>query len=255
VSHRNIVVEIQPDVPDTAAESAIGQSKGNGEVGVVIKATQGSRWRRTDVDTLFDHAESCEVFKGWLHYCEPGAGDAESEAAWLMSSLGSRPLELGIWLELDDLGGLPAQEAGPWLDTLVKAVSTPARPACLVVDPDVVSGLGVLPPGLRLVLTKSTELMVGAPWAVRDPEPIDCGDGTTLATYELTSTRGLVPAAPVAAPVAPGGTAGSPSAPGAPEGSGGILKPPEGDEELEDTEHDPDADEELLEPESQLAKP
>lgn len=236
MTHRNIVAEIPPNVPHSIAEAIIGKSVGVGDVGVVIKATQGARWRRVDVDSLFDFAEECEVFKGWLHYCEPGAGDPETEAAWLMSCLGSRPLELGIWLELDDLGGVATTEVAAWLETLVKAVSTPARPAALLIDPTVVSGLIGLPPSLRVIFTGPTELSTTPPWATRCPEETECDDGVTFPSYELASTRGLVPARPVAPLVPPEGVPGARVPEDASEEHGASSR--RSDEETDDDDED-----------------
>jgi hypothetical protein len=145
-------------------------------------------------------------------------------------------LELGIWLELDDLGGIGTTEVAAWLDTLVKAVSTPARPAALLVDPTVVSGLIGLPPSLRIVFTTATELTTSTPWATRCLEETECDDGTTFTSYALASTRGLVPARPLASLVPPEGVPGARVPEDASEELGASSR--RSDEETDDDDED-----------------
>jgi hypothetical protein len=189
----NLVVEIDPFHTRKEAEDIVASAKRERFAGVVVKGSQGSRWVNPEAGHVLSEAEFEGVGSGWLHYAEPGANDPDTEAVALLGAIGSTPLSLGIWVELDDLQGMAMTEASEWVSSLIKSCSTPQRPVAVLYDPERNGTVTSLPPGTREILWKVPELVYRPFWASRWNKWAGMEESIVPVAYELVSTRGLVP--------------------------------------------------------------
>lgn len=125
--HTNIVAEIGSWHSPDEVEDIIDASVHANRIGVVIKGTQGTRWTRERYDTIYADVTGAGLLVGHLHYCEPGVNTSEDEAVFLLGSFRGRPYSLGVWLEVDELFGLPEYNTATWVNEVAGAISTPER--------------------------------------------------------------------------------------------------------------------------------
>lgn len=161
--------------------------------GVIIKASQGTDWTFAKLPDTIRCAKSAGLLVGVLHYAEPGRNDAESEASHLMDSLSDDDLPLGAWCELDDLGGVPGFELGAWVETFTQHAMTPTCRPAILASAELFSQMAGAPWRARWIATTKGEGST-VPWGERGtPVELRHGDWepVTVATYRLTSERGL----------------------------------------------------------------
>jgi hypothetical protein len=193
-----MVLEVGAELTDAEAGLTIGYARERGYCGVVVKGSQGNRWARATALDVVQECHDSGLHVAWLHYAEPGATSYEQEAVHLLETVGSSPLGLGIWVEVEDLGGLSTVELTDWLRGLLGIIGDPMRPPAVMADPDLVLQLAGVSPPPRWVLTEPQDVQVVSPWATRWETRLDVTDDVVVDLYELTSTRGLVPVGPVA---------------------------------------------------------
>lgn len=161
--------------------------------GVVVKGSQGARWENPNAWEFLTQVEHAGAVTGWLHYCEPAAGDTMYEASNILQGIGGRGLSLGIWLELEDLGGVAPSEVGDWYHELAAAVHTPTRPVALVTTSANLDQMAGAPWGYHVVLVGDDPLERTTWWGRQVVGLGTENEGTASATYTLGSTRGIVP--------------------------------------------------------------
>lgn len=188
-----LVLEVGGLSTPTEADAVIEHAQDHGHVGVVVKASQGTRWVRADAVELLTDLQGAGLQGAWLHYVEPTVNTATDEAVALMAALGTLPLGLGIWIEV----GHPLPQDGGtlamWLAEFLPAINSPRRPVSLVVDPNDALQLPAARELARLVLTEVPETEIVTGWATLTDEALEVGGDLTAAVYRLLSTRGLVP--------------------------------------------------------------
>jgi hypothetical protein len=177
-------------------------------VGLIVKGSQGVGWTNPRAVEMIGELRGRETLTGWLHYCEPGLNEPTDEAATILAATDSLDLPLGVWVEIDDLGGKAAHELTPWLATLAEALTVPGRPLCAVLGVSLLEQAVSVPSGVHLVLVGTSDTLSAVPWARRVPVGTEGEFRPCSAAYALVSTRGINPvgepvAAPVAAPAAP----------------------------------------------------
>ena len=164
-----LVYEVDGFTTRQQLASLLAENPSQAVVGVLAKGSQGVSWANPNAQADLDDAEFDNYLTGWLHYTEPGANSPVDEAAHVLSILRDRPLPLGIWVEVDDLGGKPVHEMGDWLSQFITTASVPWRPVVVVANPDILSQGVLLPAGTRVVWATTPAVPGTPPWAVRRP--------------------------------------------------------------------------------------
>lgn len=124
----------------------------SGVQGVIVKLTQGTTYTNPYGIADCHAAALAGLLIGVYHFAQPAQFTAAAEAEWFKSQLGGLTLDLGAWLDLEDLGGTPPHEVGPWSEEWLAAVQTPAHPAGLYTDRSIFGSLPGAPWGYRLWL-------------------------------------------------------------------------------------------------------
>lgn len=189
----DLVLEVGGQVPDQDADHVIEHAFTEGYAGVVVKGSQGTRWVRESASELLTDAQSSGLQGAWLHYAEPAFNTAEAEAVALMAAVGTLPLGLGIWVEVEKGHGVEGYTLTDWLKALTDATSSPRRPVAILVSPSYALELSGIVGSLRVVYSEVPETEVIVPWAERLDGDLEVRDGPTVPLYRLRSTRGLVP--------------------------------------------------------------
>jgi hypothetical protein len=189
--HSTIVAEVgswstlkETDATIDAVETAY-------QLGVAIKGSQGLWWQRPDYETVVDLATGAGVLTAHLHYCEPGSNAPEDEAAAISAVVKDVAMPLGVWLELDDLGGKQAFELGTWVAALVAAIDSPRRRAAVLARGDVLTALSGLDTSTRLIVAGNPDAYTGPSWAVKVTD-VDGFDPEAV-LYSVNSPRGINP--------------------------------------------------------------
>jgi hypothetical protein len=176
----------------------------NGAIGVVVKATQGALWTYDRLPEMIRRAKAADLLCGVLHYASPGLNPAEIEAEHLLESLPDDDLPLGLWCELDDIGGIQPFELGAWVETWTKGAVLPKAEPVILVDPERTDDLVGFPWGRRWVSTGPNTGSVGH-WAVRNDALVvydNSGETVSVTDYDLRTTRSLnAPSSGASAPV------------------------------------------------------
>jgi lysozyme len=148
----------------------------SGVQGVIVKLTQGTTYLNPYAVADLHGAALAGLLIGVYHFAQPGQFTPQAEAAWFLEQLGGLELELGAWLDLEDLGGKPAHELGPWCEEWLGQVQTPSRPSGLYTDRSIFGQL------------------VGAPWGYRLWLAVPGADAPTDSNEWMTQTgSGAVP--------------------------------------------------------------
>lgn len=190
---RGTIVEVNSWDMNGWDNTRFDEMRAQGAGGVVIKASQGIDWTFSRLPELIRRARMDGLLVGVLHYAEPGRNDAEVEAEHLMNSLPDDDLPLGVWCELDDLGGKLAHEVGPWVETWTQHAMTPLARPVILCSAELFSQMAGAPWAARWVATSKGEGST-VPWATRggwDNGSDEAGAPDPLVTYQLTTTRGL----------------------------------------------------------------
>lgn len=240
-----LVLEIDATTTDDGADAVLDDASEQHHLGVVVKGTQGTRWARANASELLVDAQGDGMQGAWLHYCEPQHNPPDQEASWLFQHLGALPLGLGIWLEVEEGQGVEGYMLNDWLKLLVDAISTPRRPAAVVLAPQLAMQLAGVTASTRTVLTAAQEAPIVNAWATRLDAPLELGRAGAVECYEVASVRSLVPVQ-LDAPEAPQDRSGAPALDGSGDGGGGdpgpgIMGAPAADPHTADPQADPQA--------------
>lgn len=164
-----------------------------GAGGVVIKASQGDNWCFDRLPEAIRGAKSAGLLVGVIHYAEPGRNPAQVEAEHLIDNLPDDDLPLGLWLELDDLGGKQTFEMGEWVLEFFAYATTPTARPVLACSTELLNGIPEAPFGRPWVCTDGDEPQPGA-WAFawhEDAPTGFVGPHSGVDGYTLRSVRGL----------------------------------------------------------------
>jgi len=129
-----------------------GEVIDSGVQGVIVKLSQGTTYTNPYAVADLHAAAAAGLLIGAYHFAQPGQFSAQSEAAWFQGRLGGLALDLGAWLDLEDLTGIAPHEVGQWAEEWLGAVQTPATPAGLYTDRSIFDSMPGAPWGHRLWL-------------------------------------------------------------------------------------------------------
>ncbi|MGH7745735.1 MAG: glycoside hydrolase family 25 protein, partial [Candidatus Dormibacteria bacterium] len=136
------------------------QVKASGVTFVMVKATQGTDYTNPYANGPLAHditdALAAGLLVGAYHFARPGPDTAEAEAAYFLAAVEGLKLDMGLWLDLEDLGGKMPHEVVPYRDVFLTAIVTHNALSGIYTDKSLVAqGLGA-PAGSRLWLANPT---------------------------------------------------------------------------------------------------
>lgn len=108
--------------------------KAAGYDGVWVKCSQGTNYKNPFYDADVQGALNAGLVVGAYHFAEPGNNTPQAEAAWALECAGSHTLALGLALDFEQLGTLPAHEAGNWCPAFLAEVAAHHTLAPLYTD-------------------------------------------------------------------------------------------------------------------------
>lgn len=106
----------------------------SGVHGVVIKATQGTWYTNPDFADDAADADQAGLLVGAYHFAEPGRSTPDDQALYFHSVIAGHELGLGVWLDLEETGGLMWHDLQAWAETWVNGMDTPQTPSGLYVN-------------------------------------------------------------------------------------------------------------------------
>jgi GH25 family lysozyme M1 (1,4-beta-N-acetylmuramidase) len=205
--------------------------KTSGHVFVMVKASQGTSYRNPTFRADIEAARKAGLLVGAYHFAEPSQHPATDEAAYALQSIQGVTLDLGLALDLEDIGTLPPHDVGTWAEAFLNAVGATVNPSPLYCDQSLFTQMVGAPWGHPLWIADPSGTFQGTPW-MRQGQPQEItGITGNVDTDVLTNIRGTNPG-PVGPPaLPPGGTTPAPgpvTPPPAPAPAGG---PPEHQED------------------------
>lgn len=96
--------------------------KADGYVGVMIKSTQGVDYVNPYFAADAIAARAAGLLVGAYHYAQPAANAADAEAGHALVGISGTPLDLGLALDWEDMGGKQPYEVAPWAEEWFTAV-------------------------------------------------------------------------------------------------------------------------------------
>lgn len=186
--------------------------KANGYSGVWIKCTQGTTYVNPFFRNDYDEAKAAGLVVGAFHFATPSASTAEAEAAHALSVCAGLDLELGLALDMEQLGTMAPHDAAPWSQEWLSAVAAVHVLAPFYTDQSLLGQIIGAPWGFPLWIADPSNTYQGAWWAKQtgsgpvEGVPVACDQDT------IGNVRGINPAPPSGTAPAPAG----PPAPSAP---------------------------------------
>jgi GH25 family lysozyme M1 (1,4-beta-N-acetylmuramidase) len=124
----------------------------SGVQGVIVKLTQGTTYLNPYGVGDIQDAAGAGLLIGAYHFCQPGQFTPTQEANWFLKNLGGIALDLGAWLDIEDLTGIAVHEVGAWAEQWLDLVQTPSRSAGVYTDRSIQGQMVGSPWGHRLWL-------------------------------------------------------------------------------------------------------
>ena len=123
-----------------------------GVQGAIVKLTQGTSYVNPYAIADLHDAATAGLLIGAYHFCQPGSFTAQAEADHFLANIGGLALDLGAWLDIEDLTGIAVHEVGAWAEAWLTAVETPTRTTGIYTDRSIFDQLVGAPFGHRLWL-------------------------------------------------------------------------------------------------------
>lgn len=187
--------------------------------GVLIKASQGNWYTSPNFKQDYEDAHNAGLVVGAYHYAEPGRTDPETQASYFHGVIAGCTLELGLWLDLEENGGLLDHDLSTWADTWIKSIDTPQNPAGVYLNIDYANRLPQLVQTYRLWLANpSNAANAFKPLIVQTGQASVSGITGAVDVDQVTNARpinppgggGVAVPAPPAPPAEPPKDAGEP---------------------------------------------
>lgn len=202
--------------------------KAAGVSGVWIKCTQGTTYTNPFFKGDYDGAKAAGLVVGAFHFATPSASTAEAESSHALSVCVGLDLELGLALDMEQLGTMAPHDAAPWSQEWLEAVAAVHVLAPFYTDQSLLGQIIGAPWGFPLWIADPSNTYVGTWWAKQTGSgPVD-GVPVACDLDEIGNVRGINPAppsgtAPAPAPApAPSAPPAQPTAPAAPSNGGTI---------------------------------
>jgi len=176
--------------------------KAAGYVGVMIKCSQGTTYKNPFfVDDATD-AITEGLLVGAYHYATPAVDAADEEAAFALMATSGVPLDLGLALDFEDLGGKQSYEVAPWAEAWFNAVHAAQLLTPFYVDQSLLAMLSGAPWGNPLWIADPDYTYTGNCWMRQNKAALVPGIVVPVDTDTFYGVRGVNPA-PLPPPPAP----------------------------------------------------
>lgn len=189
----------------------------SGYHGVLIKCTQGVNYVNPFFAADVEAAHKAGMIVGAYHFAEPGVSDANTQAAFYHEHTAGIELELGSWLDLEEMGNLLIHDLQAWAEAWIAALNTPQIKAGVYMNLDYANQLAQLAQSQRLWLANPSDL----PNAYQ-PLIIQTGTGTVGGIVGAVDIDSIVNARAI----------------NPPDGGGVVIAPPPPPPEPEPTQAD-----------------
>lgn len=173
----------------------------SGVVGVMIKVSQGTSYKNPyyggdgGVQSDYDDAKAAGLLVGAYHFAEPGASDAATQAQFAQEALGTRrALDLGLALDFEQLGNLPAHEASGWAESWLNLVHENVSLCPFYTDQSILNSLLGAPWTYPLWIADPSNTYQGQPWMRQHAQGSVEGITGQVDLDTLYSVRGVNPA-------------------------------------------------------------
>lgn len=189
-----------------------GKVKAAGYSGVWIKCTQGTTYVNPFFHGDYNAAKAAGLVVGAFHFATPSASSAEAEASHALATCAGLDLELGLALDMEQLGTMAPHDAAPWSQEWLAAVAAVHVLAPFYTDQSLLGQIIGAPWGFPLWIADPSNTYQGTWWAKQTGSgPVD-GVPVACDQDEIGNVRGINPAPPTSGAPAPAG----PPAPTAP---------------------------------------
>lgn len=126
--------------------------------GVISKATQGNWYANPFFAGDIEGAHRAGLMAGAYHFAEPGRTDAPTQAAYFHQHVAGLELELGLWLDLEEMGGLLIHDLQAWAEQWLTDLDTPQVKAGVYMNLDYTNQLAQLAQTHRLWLANPSNI-------------------------------------------------------------------------------------------------
>lgn len=172
--------------------------------GVIIKATQGTWYTNPYFAEDAKAAHEAGLTVGAYHFAEPGRSDAVSQASHFHSVIAGEQYELGLWLDLEQMGGLLIHDLQSWAEGFLQAIDTPQSPGGMYMNVDYSNQLAQLAQSQRLWLANPSNIQTQfAPVIVQTGQAEVDGIVGAVDVNTVVNARGLNPPGGGGVPVPP----------------------------------------------------
>lgn len=193
-----------------------GEVAKGGKVFVIIKCSQGTRYRNPFFAGDVEAAKAAGLLVGAYHYAEPWANTADDEAAYALSTVSGINLDLGLALDLDTLGSVSPIDAGTWSETFLTKVAAEQHTSPFYTNQSIIHSLVGAPWDHPLWIADPSATFTGDRYMTQGPAESVPGIQGAVDTDVLANIRGVNPG-PNGPPVAPTPPPAPPAPPVTPE--------------------------------------
>jgi len=198
----------------------------SGKQFVMVKCSQGTNYRSPFFKADVEAAKAGGLLVGAYHYAMPSQNTAQAEAAYALASVANVPLDLGLALDLEDLGSMQLHDAAQWAQDFMAAIVEGGVETALYVDQNTLNGMVGAPWVYRLWIADQSGTYVGAPWMRQGVSEAVTGISGTVDSDVLSNIRGANPG-PSGPPALPPGPPVTTVTPIQPEPiPGPVVAPP-----------------------------
>jgi lysozyme len=103
----------------------------SGKQFVIIKSSQGVSYTNPNFRGDAAAAREAGLLVGAYHYATPAVNSAADEAAFALNAVQGVTLDLGLALDLEDIGAMPTNEVGTWAEAFLTAIGAIVNPSAL----------------------------------------------------------------------------------------------------------------------------
>jgi len=160
---------------------------------VMIKSSQGQDYVNPYLREDATGAHDAGLLVGCYHYATPAAGTAELEALHAISAVSGVTMEIGLALDLEELGSLQMFEVPQWAQEWLKHVNDAGHSAPVYCNDNYLAQLTGAPWGHRLWLAFSNIEPGIKPWMHQGPATLVPGIEGEVDTDVLLVPRGVNP--------------------------------------------------------------
>ncbi len=192
------IIDISSWQHPTGAPIDWGQVAASGVVGVIVKATQGTKYVNPYLHDDYNGASGAGLMVGAYHYAQPVGNDAVDEAAAFLTAITGLDLELGIALDWDDPEPLWGAEAATWITSFFDAIQGRSPIEGLYIDLNQAGKVPGVPFGRKLWAADDLGGSFGPVWLQQSAAESVPGIGSPTDIDTISSVRGLNPTKPPA---------------------------------------------------------